>query len=276
MEVHVIELAPRLMALQLDDAGGAVLRKRIEELGVVVHTATASREIVGGDGRVRALLLRGRQRAGGRRRGVLGRHPPARRAGARRRPDRGRARRHRRSISAAAPATRRSTPIGECASYEGRCYGLVAPGYQMARAALADLCGGDDVVHRLRHEHEAEAARRRRRQLRRRVRRARRRARRQHPRHQRRAFTRSWCCRPIASTCWAACWSATPSAYGELLQIAQNQIVLPPAPEALILPARRRQAGRRRRRRAARRARRSARATTSARARSAAPSASRS
>ena len=43
------------------------------------------------------------------------------------------------------------------------------------------------------------------------------------------------------------------SAYGELLQIAQNKIVLPPAPETLILPAgRRRQAGGRRRRRAAR------------------------
>src|SRR5947209_1273117 len=35
MTVHVIELAPRLMALQLDDAAGAVLRRRIEDLGVV-------------------------------------------------------------------------------------------------------------------------------------------------------------------------------------------------------------------------------------------------
>ena len=44
------------MALQLDDAGGAVLRRRIEELGVVVHTATASqRGRRGADGRVRAL-----------------------------------------------------------------------------------------------------------------------------------------------------------------------------------------------------------------------------
>jgi len=35
MKVHVIEFAPRLMALQLDDTGGAVLRRRIEDLGVV-------------------------------------------------------------------------------------------------------------------------------------------------------------------------------------------------------------------------------------------------
>src|SRR6185436_2096833 len=56
MQVHVIELAPRLMALQLDEAGGAVLRKRIEELGVTVHTATASKQIVAHDtaGRGRA------------------------------------------------------------------------------------------------------------------------------------------------------------------------------------------------------------------------------
>jgi nitrite reductase (NADH) large subunit len=57
MQVHVIELAPRLMALQLDEAGGAVLRKRIEELGVTVHTAAASKEIIGADGRARGLLF---------------------------------------------------------------------------------------------------------------------------------------------------------------------------------------------------------------------------
>src|SRR3954468_11716573 len=57
MKVHVVELAPRLMALQLDEAGGAVLRGRIEALGVVVHTATASKRIVERDGRGRALVF---------------------------------------------------------------------------------------------------------------------------------------------------------------------------------------------------------------------------
>ena len=34
-----------------------MLRKRIEELGVVVHTATASKEVAAADGRARALLF---------------------------------------------------------------------------------------------------------------------------------------------------------------------------------------------------------------------------
>ena len=31
--------------------------------------------------------------------------------------------------------------IGECAAYEGRVFGLVAPGYQMARIAAARMLG---------------------------------------------------------------------------------------------------------------------------------------
>jgi len=33
--------------------------------------------------------------------------------------------------------------IGECALWQGRIFGLVAPGYQMARTAVASLCGGE-------------------------------------------------------------------------------------------------------------------------------------
>jgi nitrite reductase (NADH) large subunit len=32
--------------------------------------------------------------------------------------------------------------IGECALWENKIYGLVAPGYQMARVAAATLAGG--------------------------------------------------------------------------------------------------------------------------------------
>jgi nitrite reductase (NADH) large subunit len=35
--------------------------------------------------------------------------------------------------------------IGECASYSGRTYGLVAPGYHMAKVALATIAGGDEL-----------------------------------------------------------------------------------------------------------------------------------
>ena len=34
--------------------------------------------------------------------------------------------------------------IGECAHYRGRTYGLVGPGYQMARTAVSTLTGGEE------------------------------------------------------------------------------------------------------------------------------------
>src|SRR5262245_2833822 len=39
LETHVVEFAPRLMTVQLDEAGGKVLRRKIESLGVHVHTS---------------------------------------------------------------------------------------------------------------------------------------------------------------------------------------------------------------------------------------------
>ena len=38
LQTHVVEFAPRLMTVQLDEAGGAMLRRKIENLGVTVHT----------------------------------------------------------------------------------------------------------------------------------------------------------------------------------------------------------------------------------------------
>lgn len=45
LDVHVVEFAPRLMALQVDEAGGTILRRRIESLGVSVHTSKNTSEI---------------------------------------------------------------------------------------------------------------------------------------------------------------------------------------------------------------------------------------
>ena len=45
LETHVVEFAERLMPLQVDDVGGLVLRRRIESLGVSVHTGKTTREI---------------------------------------------------------------------------------------------------------------------------------------------------------------------------------------------------------------------------------------
>ncbi|MDQ5898571.1 MAG: nitrite reductase large subunit, partial [Pseudomonadota bacterium] len=48
LETHVVEFAPRLMAVQVDDAGGRVLRTKIEALGVQVHTSRNTTEITDG------------------------------------------------------------------------------------------------------------------------------------------------------------------------------------------------------------------------------------
>ena len=44
----MVEFAPRLMAVQIDDLGGKVLRSKIEDLGVKVHTQKATSSIEDG------------------------------------------------------------------------------------------------------------------------------------------------------------------------------------------------------------------------------------
>jgi nitrite reductase (NADH) large subunit len=48
LEVTVVEVAPWLMTVQLDEAGGAVLRQTIERLGIHVRTGTSTSHILGG------------------------------------------------------------------------------------------------------------------------------------------------------------------------------------------------------------------------------------
>lgn len=48
LETHVVEFAPRLMTMQLDEGGAKVLRRKIEALGVKVHTEKNTLEIVDG------------------------------------------------------------------------------------------------------------------------------------------------------------------------------------------------------------------------------------
>ncbi|MGW2595946.1 FAD-dependent oxidoreductase [Streptomyces klenkii] len=133
---HVVEFAPRLMAIQVDDGGGAVLRRRIEDLGVTVHTgAGAQRVETGADGAARALTLSGGRQlptdlvifaAGVRPRDELARAcglPVGERGGIV-------IDEHCRTADPAVLA------IGECAlAADGRVYGLVAPGYAMAETA---------------------------------------------------------------------------------------------------------------------------------------------
>ena len=55
LETHVVEFAPRLMAVQVDDGGGAMLRQKIEALGVRIHTGKNTRLITDGEGRVHQM-----------------------------------------------------------------------------------------------------------------------------------------------------------------------------------------------------------------------------
>ena len=49
LDTHVVEFAPRLMAVQVDDAGGDMLRRKIEALDVSIHTSRNTVEIIDGE-----------------------------------------------------------------------------------------------------------------------------------------------------------------------------------------------------------------------------------
>ncbi len=55
LQTHVVEFAPRLMAVQVDDGGGSVLRKKIEDLGVKVHTEKNTKNIADGQNHVHKM-----------------------------------------------------------------------------------------------------------------------------------------------------------------------------------------------------------------------------
>ncbi|MER8045230.1 nitrite reductase large subunit NirB [Streptomyces sp. NPDC094032] len=139
---HVVEFAPRLMPLQVDDGGAAALRATIESMGVAVHTGVGAAEVdVDADGRVRSLKLSDGTRIPADlvvfSAGVRPRDRLAREAGLAV-GDRGGV--------AVDEHCRTSDPyvyaVGECAqTCDGRVYGLVAPGYQMAEVVADRLAG---------------------------------------------------------------------------------------------------------------------------------------
>ena len=140
LETHVVEFAPRLMAVQLDDPGGRLLRRKIEALGVSVHVSRQTKEIVGGTGCRHKLLF-----ADG---AALETDITVFSAGIRPRDRLGRAA----GLSIGERGgilvndhCQTSDPdiyaLGECAQWNGRIYGLVAPGYQMAEVAARHVAG---------------------------------------------------------------------------------------------------------------------------------------
>lgn len=57
LQTHVVEFAPRLMPMQIDDIGGNILQSKIAEIGVCVHTNKSTTEIVSPDGKVSKMTF---------------------------------------------------------------------------------------------------------------------------------------------------------------------------------------------------------------------------
>ena len=138
LKTHVVEFAPRLMPMQIDDNGGNVLRNKIAELGVSVHTNKSTTEIISIDGKVNKMTF-----ADGSElqtdmivfsAGIRPRDEIAKECGIKV-GDRG--------GIVINEHCQTSDPdiyaIGECALYQNRIFGLVAPGYTMASVAARVL-----------------------------------------------------------------------------------------------------------------------------------------
>lgn len=140
LDTHVVEFAPRLMAVQLDEGGGQLLRRKIEDLGVQVHTEKATTEIVAGENcRYRMNFADGTFletdtivfSAGIRAQDELARQcglTVGERGGI--------------VINNHCQTNIDNVyAIGECALWNNFIFGLVAPGYQMAKVAAAHIKG---------------------------------------------------------------------------------------------------------------------------------------
>lgn len=145
LETHVVEMAPRPMAAQLDEAGGALLGRMITELGIAMHVGVGTDAIEtvthpDGSSSLRVCLSDGATIDTGLAIFAAGVRP-------------------RDELAAAAGLTIAdrggvltdlscvtSDPdvyaVGEVAAIEGRCYGLVGPGYTSAEVVVDRLLAG--------------------------------------------------------------------------------------------------------------------------------------
>ena len=140
LEAHVVEFAPRLMPVQLDIDGGAALKAQIEALGVGVHLSRATQSISAGEHYRYRMNFDGGEHletdlvvfsAGIRPQDAL-----ARACGLEVAPRGGVV-----IDNHCTSSDPQIFAIGECASWNGSVFGLVAPGYAMARNLAALLMG---------------------------------------------------------------------------------------------------------------------------------------
>ena len=140
-EAHVVEFASRLMPRQIDDAGSRILQNQLESLGLQIHLAKSTQEIIGGDCiegmqfndnsvlDVDMLVISA---------GIRPRDELAKIAGLETHP---------RGGIVVNNQMQTSDPnifaIGECALAHHMIYGLIAPGYEMAEVVATLLLGGE-------------------------------------------------------------------------------------------------------------------------------------
>ncbi|PTV94118.1 assimilatory nitrite reductase (NAD(P)H) large subunit precursor [Rhodobacter aestuarii] len=142
MEVTVVHLMGHLMERQLDPAAGYLLRRALVDRGIEVLCSANSKEILGENGKVRALMLDDGTElpcdllvmaVGIRPAATLGREAGLAVG---------------RGIQVDAQM-RSSDPdvlsLGECVEFEGQLFGLVAPLYDQAKVAAATLLGEEAV-----------------------------------------------------------------------------------------------------------------------------------
>ncbi|MBP2476553.1 nitrite reductase (NADH) large subunit [Crossiella equi] len=137
LATSVVELAPRLMPVQVDEGGGALLRRQIEDLGITIHCGVSVQRVEPG---LELTLSDG---------GALGADVLVFAAGIRPRDELARAAGlavGERGGVRVDEACRTSAPevyaIGEVALAGGVVYGLVGPGYAMAEVVADRLLGG--------------------------------------------------------------------------------------------------------------------------------------
>ena len=141
VDVTVVHIMGHLMERQLDEAAGYLLKKSLETKGIKVLCRANSKEILADDqGHARALLLDDGTElpcdllvmAVGIRPNVKLAQESGLAVG--------------KGIHVDAQMVTSDPDIlalGECVEFDGAIFGLVAPGYQMAKTAVATLTGGD-------------------------------------------------------------------------------------------------------------------------------------
>ncbi len=140
LETHVIEFAPRLMPVQLDEGGAGLLKRKIENLGVMVNTKKGTTKISDGENHLHKMHFDDEE--------DLETDLIVFSAGIRPRDDLARAINLEIGIRGGIvvdnfcrTSNKDIYAIGECALWDGQIFGLVAPGYAMAKTVVSHLNG---------------------------------------------------------------------------------------------------------------------------------------